>query len=330
MPCAPFVGDAATAPLLGPDDALFSAYQGFLDTPSAVLPAGAPLFAPLDEIRSHEAAQTDDLLIQLAAADPEFRQSLVHALVNHINPVVAYEPVVGTAGLASPCPALSPADLGLASPGVAEPQFQWPSSIEADAPFVESLMALFAPIGPSTSTPPTPATGSASPAALELVSPPFAPADLFRTPMLQTIAEREDEDEDDVPLSAMVVDAPPAPRRPAAGQKRPREDDDDDGGDGGEPARAGDKRFYCDICNRGFARQFNMRTHRLTHDPKSVAARPHQCNRCSRSFTRKHDLERHQVLHDDSDAFKCGTCGRGFARLDVLERHANALHRGKA
>ncbi|KAI9501943.1 hypothetical protein BX070DRAFT_181251, partial [Coemansia spiralis] len=74
-------------------------------------------------------------------------------------------------------------------------------------------------------------------------------------------------------------------------------------------------------CNRGFSRQYNMRTHRLTHDPRSVAARPHSCKSCRRSFTRKHDLVRHQVLHDDTSAFKCLVCSRGFARADVLDRH---------
>ncbi|KAJ1888577.1 hypothetical protein LPJ81_006289 [Coemansia sp. IMI 209127] len=64
-----------------------------------------------------------------------------------------------------------------------------------------------------------------------------------------------------------------------------------------------------------------MRTHRMTHNPDSVDARPHSCEHCPRTFTRKHDLVRHQVMHDSTGAFKCTVCSRAFARLDVLERH---------
>ncbi|KAJ1736112.1 hypothetical protein LPJ61_000162 [Coemansia biformis] len=349
VPCTPAMsfggfGVPATAPLRpllyrepsALDSALLSAYDPLLNTPagpadSALLQAhhyghiAEPLFAPLDEIRSRESTLTDDLIVHLASTDPEFRQSLVHALVNHINPVLAYEPV---GPMAMPSPALSPESLlaqarsiastSAASPGFDAAHLPWSASIESEAPFVDSLLALLGPIHT------TPATSSASPAVLELFSPAMAMADVFQTPRLPAIAEEECTDSGDAPL--------PAPSSPC-GVKRPRDDDDDEeeaNGEDGLPKSATGKQFYCDICNRGFSRQYNMRTHRLTHDPRSVASRPHKCPQCPRSFTRKHDLERHQVLHDDTDSFKCNVCGRGFARLDVLERHANALHRDSA
>ncbi|KAJ2244916.1 hypothetical protein GGI13_006037, partial [Coemansia sp. RSA 455] len=95
-----------------------------------------------------------------------------------------------------------------------------------------------------------------------------------------------------------------------------------------EPAKK--RLFYCDICNHGFSRQYNLDKHKLTHDPKSKDARPFSCSHCTRTFTRKHDLLRHQVLHDASDAIKCTKCSRAFARQDVLERHMLAIHKDKA
>ncbi|KAJ2714399.1 hypothetical protein H4R19_001748 [Coemansia spiralis] len=313
VPCTPAqpfsgFGVPATAPLhslhyqepSAIDSVLLGAYDALLGTP-AMSTDPASLFAPLDEIRSHEAAQADDLIMQLASTDLEFRQNLVHALVNHINPVLAYEPV---GPMAPPTPTtMTPASLmfqalsdASASPPSLDPALlPWAASLEADAPFVDSLLAL---LGPLDATPAT---------------------NVFQTPMLPAIAE-EDDGSEDAPLSASLPATCDAPR----GAKRPR---DEDGEDDAERMAAG-KMFYCDICNRGFSRQYNMRTHRRTHDPQSVAARPHACLHCPRSFTRKHDLERHQVLHDDSEAFKCTMCNRGFARLDVLERHANAVHKG--
>ncbi|KAJ2801337.1 hypothetical protein H4R21_002825 [Coemansia helicoidea] len=314
-PAQPFAGFnvPATAPLL------LGAYDSLLGTPA--MPADtASLFAPLDEIRSRESAQADDLIMQLASADPGFRRDLVHALVNQISSVYAYHPV---SPMAPPTPAtLSPEALMVQGPpaaaasSAAMPSLEasllpWSAALESQAPFVDSLLALLGPVHA------TPAASAASPGVASLVSPVMAPADVFRTPMLPAIAE-ESADED-APLAATLGDAP-------CGAKRAREDDGEDE-DGARQTGAG-KMYYCDICNRGFSRQYNMRTHRRTHDPHSVAARPHQCRSCPRSFTRKHDLDRHQVLHDDTDAFKCAVCARGFARLDVLERHANAVHKG--
>ncbi|KAJ1739986.1 hypothetical protein LPJ68_004179 [Coemansia sp. RSA 1086] len=279
VPATPALGVPGSATLPPSDYALLSSQDSLLNTPALpwASPAStqlrdAPLFAPLDELRGRDSAQLSDsmLLGHLAAADPSLHQSLVHALVDYIQPSVPYQPV--------PAELSPPALLQHAqtAPELPEPT-KWVN--EADASFVDSLLSLL------------------SPAAAELTSPPLA-----------AIPEEPES-------------AEPAAPEPVVGVKRKRSSD------AADSAGANKRQFHCDICNRSFSRQYNMRTHRLTHDPQSQAARPHKCTHCLRRFTRKHDLERHQVLHDDSDAFKCDVCHRGFARMDVLDRHVNAVHR---
>lgn len=76
------------------------------------------------------------------------------------------------------------------------------------------------------------------------------------------------------------------------------------------------KKYKCSHCPRGdyhqlfhrslsdispaFARAYNLKTHKATHDPNRL--KPHVCphRTCGRSFSRKHDLSRHLVsIHRD-------------------------------
>ncbi|KAJ1668501.1 hypothetical protein IW140_000333 [Coemansia sp. RSA 1813] len=327
-------------------DPLLSAYGSYLNTPAnpgaaclgspnVRVPAASSsstLFAPLDEIRSKDALR-DDLLHQIAHAGPAFRQNLVHALVDMIKPSVAYQMVdhgvpratsrepasaasllVQAQNLASAATVLDEVSDHFAS--AAAPDVTATPLIANEAPLLESLLGLLSPPAFADNVPATPDMFSpAMPTAV-------APEDMFRSPQLHTISEEED-----VPLAQYILssDNQHDPKEkeavaPTTATKRKRSVDDDSGSEK-------HAKFHCDICNRGFSRQYNMRTHRLTHNPNSVIARPYNCEACSRTFTRKHDLVRHQVLHDASDAFKCSVCSRAFARLDVLDRHIRALHK---
>ncbi|KAJ2487868.1 hypothetical protein EV174_000299 [Coemansia sp. RSA 2320] len=328
-PMAPHVfGGAATAPLgsalycepaymhndeaMPYVEALRSAYESYLSTPANPAYFASPnvavaqralsgeqlLFAPLEEIRGKD----EDLLSQLAYVDPVLRQNLVHALVNNINPTVAYQPVTSLSSALDMAPLIAQAQ-SLAAASVVLPEGAGASA--GTTSLFDSLLGVLSPSAGSDSVAPMELLGGgASPLVL-------APEAVFRTPRLPSTDEEEDDD--DQPLALVT--------------KRKQRSCEADEAAEGEDECGKRPRFHCEICNRGFSRQYNMRTHRLTHDPQSNAARPFNCEHCRRTFTRKHDLIRHQILHDDSAPFKCGVCSRGFAREDVLERHVRAVHK---
>jgi len=86
------------------------------------------------------------------------------------------------------------------------------------------------------------------------------------------------------------------------------------------------KKYKCPHCHRGdyhhlfhrslsdispaFARAYNLKTHKATHDPNRL--KPHVCphRTCGRSFSRKHDLTRHGVsIHRDDAPVANGHIG---------------------
>ncbi|KAJ2723301.1 hypothetical protein GGI07_002729 [Coemansia sp. Benny D115] len=374
---------AVSGTLASFNELLASAYDSYLSTPVnpanmssphvRVAPAqttprsnGTTLFAPLDELKAKEQQQqsADALLGQLANSDPAFRQSLVHAIVDYINPAVAYQSVnlinpvsassSSSAAASSTLLAQAQTLMDAAAPlvdGSWQPQTGFASAAAAfdstpdmtspalagdaalaagvEAPLLDSLLGLLSPPIHDAMTPLVMPLATNIPQTAQ--TPPsmvvMAPQDVFKTPRLpqqqsakaaEPVAEEGDEedDEDALPLALHLASA-----AKAGSAKRRRDAGDEDSQPGAK------RQFHCDICNRGFSRQYNMRTHRLTHEPQSVKARQFLCSECPKTFTRKHDLVRHLVLHDDTGAFKCPVCSRGFARLDVLKRHENAVHK---
>ncbi|KAJ3327502.1 hypothetical protein HDU76_011683 [Blyttiomyces sp. JEL0837] len=81
----------------------------------------------------------------------------------------------------------------------------------------------------------------------------------------------------------------------------------------------------CDLCDRRFARIYNLQAHIKTHSDE----RNFKCTECDQSFTRKHDLQRHQKRHSNAKPYVCNICGRSFARRDALKRHENMDIEGK-
>lgn len=113
-----------------------------------------------------------------------------------------------------------------------------------------------------------------------------------------------------------------------------------------------DKNFVCDICERCYRTEQNLRSHKYT---VHAAEKKHKCSYCGKAFARKDKLTRHEYIHTPNrpnfvcpfrahtgctrtfyredklkrhlfthskeKPYKCEQCGRGFARRDNLRDH---------
>lgn len=96
------------------------------------------------------------------------------------------------------------------------------------------------------------------------------------------------------------------------------------GGRGYVPGETPDdpsKRHKCEVCGRGFARLFNLKSHAATHDPARKKPFPCPHDSCPRSFSRLHDLERHrQGIHSDGPLMDAKVQGIAPALARAQER----------
>lgn len=83
-------------------------------------------------------------------------------------------------------------------------------------------------------------------------------------------------------------------------------------------------RFYCNECDKGFQRVYNLRSHMLKHEATREKIKcPHAG--CNKSFDRKTDLGRHErSVHLHLREHKCILCGSLFARKDTLVRYVDS------
>ncbi|XP_061137464.1 zinc finger protein 345-like isoform X3 [Syngnathus typhle] len=104
------------------------------------------------------------------------------------------------------------------------------------------------------------------------------------------------------------------------------------------------KRFFCELCDKGFHQQHQLRKHALRHTKpfpctlcdKGFYQQAHQlreaqerdpdkmlaCEQCNRKFRLARQLRAHQKSHRlEATPLRCATCGRTFTSAAVLRYH---------
>lgn len=78
-----------------------------------------------------------------------------------------------------------------------------------------------------------------------------------------------------------------------------------------------EKPFECDICNKQFSSQSNLRGHWSIHKEE----RPYLCSICGQAFKANSNLQKHIMRHLGDKRFSCTTCGKQFVTSTDLRRH---------
>lgn len=112
--------------------------------------------------------------------------------------------------------------------------------------------------------------------------------------------------------------------------------------------------FKCNICNKGFSTNWNLKQHRWIHACRSTkpfkckmctaafvreadfithmnihkSIRPYTCDHCGFQFSRKYNWLRHTREHESPKKYKCNICNKTFHRAYYLTEHAR-VHSGE-
>lgn len=75
------------------------------------------------------------------------------------------------------------------------------------------------------------------------------------------------------------------------------------------------KRYFCEVCNKGFFEKYRMLQHRTVHgtEEEKQALNKWPCSYCQRSFRTKACLQQHMNNHTGAKPYTCSYCSRSFA-----------------
>lgn len=86
-------------------------------------------------------------------------------------------------------------------------------------------------------------------------------------------------------------------------------------------------KFICEHCGNTYSQKSYLIAHkRAIHGIQKTARKQHQCDLCNKSFASEHNLRNHASLH--SQSFLCAKCGKEFATNHALNLHSR-IHTGE-
>ena len=86
----------------------------------------------------------------------------------------------------------------------------------------------------------------------------------------------------------------------------------------------GEKPYKCDICEKGFGLEYNMKIHRRIHS----GDRPYKCEVCNKSFAQKSNLNLHMNTHLVQGR-KSGNVCTTMEQQGIVPQGLNAYYRKK-
>lgn len=82
-------------------------------------------------------------------------------------------------------------------------------------------------------------------------------------------------------------------------------------------AHSSERRFKCNICGKPFKKQIHLRNHLRTH----TGERPFQCSVCGKTFSSLTNLTRHSLTHTGVRPYRCDICHKAFTQSSNLRQH---------